>query len=262
MAKRYAFLDSGIGGLPYFEYFHAQVPQEKAVYVADTAHFPYGEKTREEVIRYAVEVSGRIINRFAPEVIVIVCNTISLAALDVLRTTYSIPFVGTVPAVKPAAELSKKKHIGIIATGRTVHDPHLETLIRTYAAGCRIEMRADADLVFQIEHGLSTASDEEKKRAIEPAVRQFKEAGADTLILGCTHFLHLADSFIECAAPEITIIDSRPAVIAQALRVLPPVQGQDAGRSTCYVTGALSDRVERLYRSYCSRFDLDWGGTV
>lgn len=262
MYKKYVFLDSGIGGLPYFRYFHSQAPHVSAAYVADLEHFPYGEKTREEVIQYAVGVTEKIIVRFKPELIIIVCNTMSTAALDALRQRFPIPFIGTVPAVKVAAETSANRHIGIIATARTISDPYLEKLIQDFAADCKIEKRADAKLVAQIENGLITASDAEKRQAVEPAIRQFKEAGADTLALACTHFLHLADTFAECAAPAITIVDSLPGVIAHVMDVLPPVAEAEASRSCCYVTGTVTERIDRLYRGYCTLFDLEWKGAL
>ena len=258
---RYAFLDSGIGGLPYLSYFHEKAPNEQAVYIADTEHFPYGEKTREEVIRAACGITERIIERFRPRVIVIACNTISVAALDILRKTFPVPFVGTVPAVKRAAERSVKKNIGIIATERTIQDPYVTNLIKTYAADCRITLRGDASLVSAIENGLITADAQEKKAAVEPAVMQFKQAGADTIVLACTHFLHLADVFVECAAPEMEIVDSREGVIKQTLRLAPP-QNAESGKNHCYVTGIPSDRVARLYNGYCRLFNLQWCGSL
>ena len=255
MHKKYVFLDSGIGGLPYFRYFHKKAPQAAAAYIADLEHFPYGEKTREDVIKYAVGVTEKIINRLDPAMVIVVCNTM-------LRKHFSIPFVGTVPAVKVAAEVSVNKRIGIIATVRTINDPYLDKLIESFAADCTIERRADAELVAKIENGLITASNEEKRKAVAPAIRQFKAAGTDTLVLACTHFLHLAETFAKCAAPEIRIVDSLPGVVSHALDVLPPPSGTEACRSSCYVTGEISERIDRLYRGYCELFDLDWKGAL
>ena len=262
MHKKYVFLDSGIGGLPYFRYFHQKAPQASAAYIADLEHFPYGEKTRDEVIKYAIGVTEKIINRLNPEMIIVVCNTMSTAALDALRKTFSIPFVGTVPAVKVAAEVSTNKHIGIIATARTINDPYLDKLIESFAADCTIEKRADAELVAKIENGLITATDEEKRKAVAPAIRQFKAAGTDTLVLACTHFLHLAETFAKCAAPEIRIVDSLPGVVSHALDVLPPPSGTEACRSSCYVTGEITERIDGLYCGYCGLFDLEWKGAL
>ena len=262
MGKKYVFLDSGIGGLPYFRYFHEKAPYAPAAYVADLEHFPYGEKTREEVIRYAIGVTEKIIARLNPAMIIVVCNTMSTAALDALRQAFPIPFVGTVPAVKVAAEVSANKHIGIIATARTINDPYLDKLIQSFAADCTIEKRADAALIAKIENGLITASDEEKRKAVMPAIRQFQEAGADTLVLACTHFLHLADTFAECAAPAMKIVDSLPGVVSHALDVLPPPSDGETHRSCCYVTGEITERIDRLYRGYCGLFGLDWEGAL
>ena len=262
MHKNYVFLDSGIGGLPYFRYFHKKAPQASAAYVADLEHFPYGEKTREEVIKYALDVTEKIIDRLNPAMIIVVCNTMSTAALDALRKHFSIPFIGTVPAVKVAAEVSANKRIGVIATARTINDPYLDNLIESFAARCTIEKRADPELVAKIENGLITAPDEEKRKAVMPAIRQFKDAGVDTIVLACTHFLHLADIFTECAAPSIKIVDSLPGVVSHALEVLPPLPGVEVCRSSCYVTGEITDRIDRLYRGYCELFDLDWKGEL
>lgn len=262
MHKKYVFLDSGIGGLPYFRSFHAKAPQSSAAYVADLEHFPYGEKTREEVIQYATGVVKKIIMRLQPEIIIVVCNTISTAALEELRGTFPLPFVGTVPAVKVAAEVSVNKRIGIIATARTISDPYLDQLIHSFAADCTVEKRADAKLVAQIENGLITASDAEKRQAIAPAIRQFNAAGVDTLVLACTHFLHLADTFAECAAPAIKVVDSLPGVVSHVLKVLPPAPDAEGYRSCCYVTGTITEHIERLYRTYCTLFDLDWNGVL
>ena len=95
-----------------------------------------------------------------------------------------------------------------------------------------------------------------------PAIRQFKDAGVDTIVLACTHFLHLADTFIECAAPEIKVVDSLPGVVSHALDVLPPLSDMKAARSSCYVTGEITERIDRLYRGYCELFDLDWKGSL
>ena len=262
MRKKYVFLDSGIGGLPYFRYFHQQAPHASAAYIADVEHFPYGEKTREEVIQYALGVTEKIINRLDPAMVIVVCNTMSTAALDALRNHFSVPFVGTVPAVKVAAEVSVNKRIGIIATARTINDPYLDKLITSFAADCTIEKRSDAELIAHIENGLITASDEEKRKAVAPAIRQFKDAGVDTLVLACTHFLHLANTFAECAAPEIKVVDSLPGVVSHALDVLPPPSCGEASRSSCYVTGEITERIDRLYRGYCELFNLNWKGAL
>lgn len=270
---QYAFLDSGIGGMPYFSYFKTQVPQATAVYIADTAHFPYGEKTRNEIQSYACTITEKIITVFAPEVIVLVCNTLSVTALEMLRKKFPIPFVGTVPAVKQAVAVSRNKRIGIIATDRTIQEPYLDELIYRYTEGCFIEKRGDSPLVAQIEQGLAFENIETQDAAIAPAIRQFTAAGTDTIVLACTHFLHIADVFERNVPTGTRIIDSRQGVIAQLLRIAPPrsagslaeymetVSGID-GEIGCYGTGLIMPHTENRYLQYCRRFGLTWKGSL
>lgn len=275
MQVQYVFLDSGIGGLPYFSYFKTQVPYAKAVYIADTAHFPYGEKTRNEIQSYARTLTAKILDVFAPEVIVLVCNTLSVTALDMLRKEFDIPFVGTVPAVKQAAAVSRNKRIGIIATGRTIQEPYLDELINRYAADCFIEKRGDSPLVARIEQGLVFDDVQIQNAAVAPAIRQFTAAGTDTIVLACTHFLHIAAVFERNVPRGTGIIDSRQGVIAQLLRIAPPhvadtgsfqtTAAPPAGHGSgtaCYGTGLITSQTEKRYLQYCKQFGLTWKGSL
>lgn len=258
---QYAFLDSGAGGLPYFAQLRETVPDASCVYLADTAHFPYGQKSREEVIRYATEATGRLIERFNPSIVIVACNTISVAALAALRERFPLPFVGTVPAIKLAARQSKNRRIGLLATELTVNDPYTDNLAATFASDCDIVKRGDSVLVSQIENGLVTATRENRLHAITPAVEHFRKAGVDTIVLACTHFLNVTEEFQELAGPDITVIDSRNGVVQQALRLVPPDNSLKNG-SVCHTTGGLSSDVEERYRKYAACFDICWGGVL
>lgn len=254
---QYAFLDSGIGGLPYLEFLRKLKPTASCVYIADTEHFPYGEKNAEEVTSFAVRIAEKIIRRFSPEIIVTACNTITVTALEELRRRFSIPFVGTVPAIKPAVIKSRNKKIGIIATERTVNDIYIKRMIEEFGSGCEFFMRADSRLVQEIETKLLIAGMEEKKKAVAPALEFFKSAGADTLVLGCTHFLHLREVFIEEASPEIRIEDSLEGVIHRTLEVC-PAAAQGAGGNTFYVTKVKDADEMALYKNYAHKFGLQF----
>lgn len=258
---QYAFLDSGSGGLPYLAQLKTDAPNASCVYLADTAHFPYGEKTRDEVVRYAIDSVGILLNHFRPEVIIIACNTISVAALDVLRERYSLPFVGTVPAIKLGAAASLNRKIGLLATSRTVNDPYTDQLIAQFAADCKVVKIGDSTLVSRIETELVSASHEERLQAVRPSIEQFKTAGVDTIILACTHFLHVIDEIHEMAGPDIRIIDSRDGVIHQALRLVPP-RNFHHGEKVCYITGSVSDEAEARYTTLTEKFGITWGGVI
>lgn len=258
---QYAFLDSGTGGLPYLAQLKARAPTASYVYLADTAHFPYGEKTRDEVIEFAVSAVGRLLDRFSPDLVVVACNTISVAALAALREAFGIPFVGTVPAIKLAAAVSENRRIGLLATERTVRDPYTDGLIRDFAADCHVERVGDSTLVSQIERELVTAGREERLRAVRPSIDHFRAAGVDTIVLACTHFVHVRDEIDEAAGPGIKVIDSRDGVVQQALRVVPP-RPDGNGSGAFYVTGGLPPGAEDRYREYADLFGVSWGGSL
>lgn len=263
---QYAFLDSGSGGLPYLAQLRLHAPEATCVYLADTLNFPYGEKTRDEVIRFASEAVERLLEHFSPEVIVVACNTMSVAALPALRERFAIPFVGTVPAIKLASSVSKNRKIGLLATERTVCDPYTDDLISRFAPDCEITRIGDSLLVSRIESELVSAPAELRLQAVRPSVDRFREAGVDTIILACTHFLHVEREIREAAGPGIQVIDSREGVVQQALRLVPPKTAggdrADPGRGACYITGGVSLEAEGRYRTYSDMFRIRWGGIL
>ena len=216
----FAFLDSGTGGIPYMLRLKRLAPDATCAYLADTVHFPYGEKTVPEIIEYATAAVSRIIDRWRPETIVVACNTISVSALASLRERFPfVPFIGTVPAIKLAASVTKNKKIGLLATNATVRDAYIRELEKGFASGCTIYSRGDADLVSFIERKLVTADENEKMRAVMPAVDYFAEKGCDTIVLGCTHFTHLADIMQKAAGKNVSVVDSRDGVARRAIEV-------------------------------------------
>ncbi|MCR4580210.1 MAG: glutamate racemase, partial [Treponema sp.] len=194
----FAFIDSGIGGIPYMTSLLQRKPSASCVYVADTANFPYGEKTHEEVTSCVTSLVKKISEGFSPSVIVIACNTMSVNALDSLRKSFSeVKFVGTVPAIKLASSISKKRRIGLLATKATCENPYNLELQKKFAADCLLVNRPDPELVSYIEHNAFTASRTECLEAVRPAVDFFRDQKCDVMILGCTHFLNFTDIFEE-----------------------------------------------------------------
>ena len=215
------FLDSGIGGLPYLQELKRLSPKAPCIYVADTANFPYGEKTASEICEAASELVKKVIFRFHPAVIVLACNTMSVTALDYLRKHFPVvPFVGTVPAIKKAAALSKNKVIGLLASGDTVRSPYTAGLISDFASDCKVIKRVATRLIRAIERRLVLADEATQIDAIRPFVQAFIDKGADTVVLGCTHFLHLRDAFCKALGRDIQVADSLEGVAQQALRLL------------------------------------------
>ena len=220
MSVDFAFLDSGTGGLPYMKRLLEMKKDAKCIYVGDTKNFPYGEKSQAEIIEKSCQCAGKIIEKWQPETLVVACNTISVTALEELRRRYpSTPFIGTVPAIKPAALVSKSRKIGLLATNATVNHPYTKRLISDFASDCTIVSRGDPDLISFIEHKAFSSSPEEQNEAVLPAINFFKENGCDVIVLACTHFLNMAHVFERVAGDAIKIVDSRDGVARHALEV-------------------------------------------
>ena len=240
----FAFLDSGTGGIPYMLALKKKQPAARCVYLGDTAHFPYGEKTPEEVTDCAAIAIESIVRRWHPRAVVIACNTMSVTALDRLRERFpALPIVGTVPAIRLAARVSKNRRIGLLATNATVRHPYCQRLIADFASDCTVFSRGDPALVAFVEHSLFTATATEKRAAVLPAVQYFAAHDCDTIILGCTHFTHIAHEVAAAAGDAVTVIDSRDGVSNQALRVVHDERGGAlAGDDVATANGAEADK--------------------
>ncbi|MDR0759489.1 MAG: glutamate racemase [Treponema sp.] len=207
------FLDSGIGGLPYCGYFHRRNPDESLIYTADRANFPYGPKDKDELAAALTALTSSLREAFRPKLAALVCNTASVSALTVLRETFpDLPFVGTVPAVKPAVLGSVSRKIGILGTERTVADPCIGELAARYGKDCAVIALAAPKLVEWVEYRHAGATAEERRDAVDPSVDYFRKQGADALVLGCTHFLFLKNEFKAAAGPGIRVYDSMEGV--------------------------------------------------
>ena len=229
----FAFIDSGTGGIPYLLHLKSLIPNAKCVYVGDTKNFPYGTKSSNEIVECVTCLVQKIIDKFDPKVFVVACNTMSVNALNSLRNSFpNKSFVGTVPAIKVAAEVTKKRIFGLLATEATVHSDYNFELKEKYANDCKMILRGDSDLIDFIERKSFTASDAEIKQACVPAVNFFKDNDCDVIILGCTHFLNISKQIQDVCGTQIKVVDSKEGVVKhaievyeQALRLAKPVEG-------------------------------------
>lgn len=257
----FAFIDSGTGGIPYVTYLKEKAPYADCVYVADTKNFPYGEKTNEQICSSVISLCKKIIERFSPKVIVIACNTMSVNALDAVRKEFpQTKFVGTVPAIKLAASVSKKRCIGLLATNSTVNHPYNKKLMQDYASDCKLVLRGDPELISFIEHKSFTASEEEKLEAVKPCVDFFREAGCDVIMLGCTHFLNLIPEFKKICGQEISVVDSKDGVVRRALSIVDSElnKNSSAQKTLLYITDVSANKDVEEYKIICSKFNLEW----
>jgi glutamate racemase len=207
------FIDSGIGGLPYCSDFIKRNPHEEVCYLADRANFPYGKRGKDELSSLLITLTEKLLQTLDPKIITLVCNSATVSALDALRRSFpSTPFVGTVPAIKPAALASACGKVGVLGTARTIEDPYNQNLADECEKKCEIIGMSAPDLVKFIEERFDTANESEKKESVKKYIDIFRAEGADTLVLGCTHFLYLLDEFEKEAEPSIKIFTSLDGV--------------------------------------------------
>jgi glutamate racemase len=210
--------DSGVGGLTILSALRQELPGESYIYLGDTAHCPYGARSETEIIDLSVRISRFLIEQ-GVKLIVVACNTASQAALAALRATFpSIPFVGVVPAVKPAARATQKGRIGIAATNQASKAAYLHQLIDEFAGGIQAFAIGCPELVTLVEEGQFDGPlvEETVRQALEPILRE----DIDVIVLGCTHFPALRPVIERVATRQVQIIDSGSAIARRTRYVL------------------------------------------
>lgn len=212
------FFDSGVGGRCIEAAFVRLCPNERTVYIADSAHCPYGNRPPEEIIRLS-EANVKALLRRKCKLIVVACNTATAAAIDYLRAKYpEIPFVGIEPAVKPAALKSKSGVVGVLATAGTFHGRLYNETKARFARNVTVIAAVADEFVQLVERGETTGTRAE--RIVRAKVEPLLKAGADKLVLGCTHFPHLKTLIEKVCAGRAEVIDPSDAVARQIKRVL------------------------------------------
>ncbi len=231
--------DSGIGGLGVVREIRRLQPEAGITYLADNAYFPYGEKPDAALLAHIVALLGAAIEAFAPDAVVVACNTASTIALSALRAAYAIPFIGCVPPVKPAAAASRTRQIGVLATAATVRRAYLADLVDKYAGDCTVHTLGTPTLAELAEQKfLGVAVD--PSAAVAPLFAQKGGEEIDAVALGCTHYTFLLPEFM-ALYPKIAWFDPALPVARQTLAVtasLPPTPRRVDG---AYFTGALAD---------------------
>jgi glutamate racemase len=249
--------DSGIGGLSVLGPIRALLPQTPIVYAADSAGYPYGTRRAAEIEARVPAMLGRLAERFDPELVVIACNTASTIALDAVRFALDLPVVGTVPAIKPAAALSKTRAIGVLGTEATVRQPYLDRLIEEFASDCMVVRHGSAELVDLAEAKLrGEATDPLAYRRILDAL--YAAPGGeriDTVVLACTHFPLVEDELAAASSRPVRFVDGKEGIARRTAWLLrgrewagSPVEG------IAVFTGRNTD-IE-AYRAGLARFRL------
>ena len=215
--------DSGIGGLSVFREIRKLLPEQSYIYYSDSAHCPYGDKSKEYIIDRARSITRRLMGMGA-EIVVVACNTATAAAISTLRKEFPIKFIGMEPAIKPAAALTKTGVVGVLATAGTLKaEKYLDTREK-WAQSITVVEHTGEGFVELVEKGQTSGA--EAEAVVQNSLVPLLEAGADTIVLGCTHYPFLADTIKKVATAHgadgnsFHLIDPAPAVARHLLEVM------------------------------------------
>lgn len=227
---RVLVFDSGLGGLSVVRALREHAPALDLVYGADHAGFPYGDWGHNALVERLLAVVGAMIGKAMPQTVVIACNTATTVGLEHLRQAFpNIAFVGTVPAIKPAANATKTGNISVLATPGTIKREYTKALIDTYAYHCNVNLVGATHLAEMAEEWLTTGRIdlEGLRKEIAPAFVDDDNGRTDVVVLGCTHYPLLAQNIAKCAPWPVELIDPSAAIAAQTVKVTSTVQWSD-----------------------------------
>jgi len=234
--------DSGLGGLTVLAEALKARPDARFVYAADDAGFPYGRHSEDVLVARVIAVMGRVIEVYRPDIIIVACNTASTLVLPHLRERFSVPFVGTVPAIKPAAQASRSKRITVLATPGTVARDYTRGLIETYAAGCVVNLVGSQKLAGFAEAELagSPATDEEIAAELRPCFVEEPEGRTDVVALGCTHYPLILPRLQALAPWPVAWIDPAPAIARRMVQLIggPVAEPNEEGSLAVFTGGS------------------------
>jgi len=236
--------DSGIGGLGVVAQIRRLQPAANIVYLADNGFYPYGEKADDVLIARILKVVGQGVQLTKPDAAVIACNTASTVALAHLREAISLPFIGCVPPIKPAAAASRTRHIGLLATAATIRRPYLADLVQKFAGDCTLHSQGSAILADLAEAKFrgQALRPAELEAAIAPLLTQPDAGLIDSIALGCTHYTFLLPE-LTALRPGIKWFDPAGAVARQTAAITGELRSKHASAqaSTAFFTAARPD---------------------
>lgn len=217
MTAPVGIFDSGVGGLSVAREIRRALPSEHLLYVADTAYVPYGDRGEEEVRARTLAIGAWIQSQGA-KVLVVACNTASGAALEALRETLHIPVIGLEPALKPAVRETRVARVGVMATSGTIGSARFQRLVDNYADGVRVVRHPCPGLADLVEEGMLGGPELDAR--MEAYVAPLREAGVDTVVLGCTHYVFVRDAIQQALGPGVRLLDSGEAIARRTRQIL------------------------------------------
>lgn len=234
-ATTIGIIDSGVGGLSVLKEIRSLLPQNPLIYVGDSAWCPYGNKAPEEICQRVSQHTDFLLKQGA-SLIVVACNSATIAAVEHLRATFPVPFVGMEPAIKPATTQTKAGVIGVLATEASLAGEKFLRLVDQHGKDVRVITTPCPKFVDLVEAGI--ISGEEVDAAISEYTSPILSEGADVLVLGCTHYPFLKDAISAVVGPEVTLLDTGPAVAKRVASLVEHPDNSDQAPITLHTTGS------------------------
>ena len=235
--------DSGVGGLSILDEALRQLPEHDYIYLADSANAPYGEKSSQWIAERSLVLCKYLASKGC-DAIVVACNTATAQAIQHIRAELAIPVIGVEPGIKPAAMQSQNGIVGVLATEATLNSDKFNALLATLPSDCRFIKQSGAGLVPLIEAGKANSS--ETLELLEQHLEPILNAGADTLVLGCTHYPFLKKAIHQLLGQHITLVDTSHAVVKQLGRQLEALRESSGKQETGSVLFISSQNEVRL----------------
>ena len=244
--------DSGVGGLSVFREIKKVLPEQSYIYYSDNAHCPYGEKSREYIIDRTRAITQMLIEKGC-EIIVVACNTATAAAISTLREEFPIKFIGMEPAIKPAAQATKTGVVGVLATAGTLKATKYIDTRAKWAQNVKIVEHIGQGFVELVENG--SVCGPAAETTVSASLKPLLDAGADTIVLGCTHYPFLIDTIKKVASEtypdrEITVIDPAPAVARHLVEVMAEEDIEPVSKEGYQIELLASGTQENLHRTF------------
>lgn len=239
--------DSGLGGLSVLNEVRKTIPNESIIYFGDSAWCPYGVRKADEIQQRVFQVTDFLIEQGC-KLIIVACNSATIAAVEALRATYPLPFIGMEPGVKPAAKLTKSGIVGILATEASLAGEKFHRLVDTHAGDIKVITRPCPSFVELVEAG--EISGDHARKIIEGEILPLLDTGADVLVLGCTHYPFLRPLIKDISGPGVAIVDTSNAVAIQAKNILQNKCAPATPSFQIYTSGSL-EHLERILPMLC-----------
>ena len=256
--------DSGVGGLSVLREIRVQMPNENIIYFGDQAHVPYGARSMEQIQNFSEGIT-KFLLKYNSKIIVVACNTASAAALKYLRETFpDVQFVGMEPAIKPAAEKTQTKKVGVLATPATFQGALYASVVERFASDVEIFQNTCSGLVNQIEAG--ELDSDKTKKILEDALLPMLEKNIDTVVLGCTHYPFVIPLIEKIVGENVRVIDPAPAVAKQTEHLLESKslrnQSDEKGNVQFFTSGDLTSVeivITKLFNEVFFIESIQWG---